>query len=62
MKIKWKEENFMGMRSFMTLLVVAVFSISMMSCKTTPKRVFVKKGSCQEVYGGALLECETVEK
>lgn len=39
------------------LLITVLFSLSACSSK-----VIVKKDTCKEIYGGALLECERVEK
>jgi hypothetical protein len=44
------------MARFSLLLVLA---LTLASCSN---KVLVKKDSCKEVFGGALLECEKVEK
>lgn len=44
----------------MKALILAIFSVLALSACSN--KVLVKKDSCQEVFGGALLECERVSK
>lgn len=43
----------------MKYILFALFAFSISACST---KVIVKKDTCKDIYGGALLECERVEK
>ncbi len=48
------------MKTMVVLIGFCLFGLFSAGCGAT--KVLVKKDSCKEVFGGALLECEKVDK
>lgn len=46
----------------MKILMAAVMALGLLGAGCASRKVIVKKDTCVDIYGGTLMECESVER
>ncbi|MBX3018201.1 MAG: hypothetical protein KF767_09955 [Bdellovibrionaceae bacterium] len=46
----------------MKLMMAALLALGLFATGCASRKVIVKKDTCVEIYGGSLMECESVER